>query len=57
MKIIDIISDIATLLLYAYFIYLVVKKTVKPRTKKRWFYILILFVITFLLSRRLINYI
>jgi len=55
-KTIDIISDIATLLLYAYFIYLLVKKIKKPRTKKRWFYILVLFGITFLLSRRLYNY-
>ncbi len=56
METIDIISDIATLLLYAYFIYLVVKKIRKPRTKKRWFYLLVLLGITFLLSRRLYDY-
>ena len=56
MSAIDIVSDIVTLLLYAYFIYLLVKKIRKPRTKKRWFYILVLFGITFLLSRRVFNY-
>jgi predicted branched-subunit amino acid permease len=56
METIDIISDIATLLIYAYFIYLVVKKIRKPRTKKRWFYLLVLLGITFLLSRRLYDY-
>ncbi len=56
MSTIDIVSDIVTLLLYAYFIYLLVKKIRKPRTKKRWFYILVLFGITFLLSTRVYTY-
>ena len=56
MSTIDIVSDIVTLLLYAYFIYLLVKKIRKPRTKKRWFYILVLLGITFLLSTQVYTY-
>jgi len=56
METIVFISDIATLLIYAYFIYLLVKKIRKPRTKKRWFYLLILLGITLLVSRRLYDY-
>jgi len=56
METIVFISDIATLLIYAYFIYLLVKKIRKPRTKKSWFYLLILLGITLLVSRRLYDY-
>jgi len=56
METIVFISDIATILIYAYFIYLLVKKIRKPRTKKRWFYLLILLGITLLVSRRLYDY-
>lgn len=56
MTLIEIVFDIVTIIIYVYFIYLLVKKIKKPRTKKRWFYILILLGITFLVSRRIFDY-